>query len=423
MFFDANLASALDRRLVVFQTGDFLKAARGFDAGARETYREQRRSVEFIREIGRLMPLTVVSSARQAYDQVLDGRIRCVGIAIPDFFDPALGTWVMEELRPELLICRLPHVPVLRAAAARSIPTLASLADTFAWPSGRDLLRRAGWSRIKFNAQIGRVLRAPNVTAVANHSLVASRSLHTVLRYPADRIVPREWTPMTPHPRAPRADGQQFRLVFAGATSFAKGIDVLLDAAALLGSSGVDYRLDIFGDCAVERAWWEARARPLAPRVVMHGSQPNEVVMHAMARAEATIVPTRKSYAEGLPNVVYEALAYGAPLVVSDHPAMAERLHHMVDAIITPQGDPAALAQALSRLAADRALRARLSAASAKALAGLYFGTDWYSIVRAFLGDPTDKTGWVAHMSYAAHLSRAPKTAQRPEAGNALELA
>lgn len=70
-----------------------------------------------------------------------------------------------------------------------------------------------------------------------------------------------------------------------------------------------------------------------------------------------------------IPNKVYQALACGTPLVTADTPAARELLVDGESALLVPPGDPAALAAALRRLAADRELALQLSAAGRAAFA------------------------------------------------------
>jgi glycosyltransferase involved in cell wall biosynthesis len=62
-----------------------------------------------------------------------------------------------------------------------------------------------------------------------------------------------------------------------------------------------------------------------------------------------------------IPNKAYQALACGTPLVTADTPAARELLADERDALLVPPGDPAALAAAVKRLAADADLAEHLS--------------------------------------------------------------
>ena len=63
-----------------------------------------------------------------------------------------------------------------------------------------------------------------------------------------------------------------------------------------------------------------------------------------------------------IPNKAFQALACGTPLVTADTPAARELLRDGESALLVPPGDPAALAAALRRLAADAELARRLGA-------------------------------------------------------------
>jgi len=63
-----------------------------------------------------------------------------------------------------------------------------------------------------------------------------------------------------------------------------------------------------------------------------------------------------------IPNKAYQALACGTPLITADTPAARELLADGRDALLVPPGDPAALAEAVRRVAADPNLGGSLSA-------------------------------------------------------------
>lgn len=63
-------------------------------------------------------------------------------------------------------------------------------------------------------------------------------------------------------------------------------------------------------------------------------------------------------------NKVWQAMAVGRPVVTADTPGAREVLRHGQEGLLTPVGDPAALAAVVCRLGADAALRARLGDAA-----------------------------------------------------------
>jgi glycosyltransferase involved in cell wall biosynthesis len=95
-------------------------------------------------------------------------------------------------------------------------------------------------------------------------------------------------------------------------------------------------------------------------------------------RADLVVLPYREIDQSG---VLFTALAFGAPLLVSavgGFPELAEQ----GAAALVPPGDAAALARELRRLLADRPARERLAAAARAAAAGRY---SWDAIAREHL--------------------------------------
>ena len=93
-----------------------------------------------------------------------------------------------------------------------------------------------------------------------------------------------------------------------------------------------------------------------------------------MSRAALLAAPSRKARdgdAEGLPNVVVEAMAAGLPVVASDIGALSELVEP--DGLVPP-GDPGALARAITarfgdERAGNRAIEAARAVAAPQAVA------------------------------------------------------
>jgi colanic acid/amylovoran biosynthesis glycosyltransferase len=66
---------------------------------------------------------------------------------------------------------------------------------------------------------------------------------------------------------------------------------------------------------------------------------------------------------DGIPNVLVEAMAAGAPVVATRVSGIPELVAHEVNGLLVEPDDPAALADALVRVHGDRELAARIAAA------------------------------------------------------------
>jgi glycosyltransferase involved in cell wall biosynthesis len=148
--------------------------------------------------------------------------------------------------------------------------------------------------------------------------------------------------------------------LFLGRLIAVKGVDVLVDAAAL--APGVD--VWIAGDGPdLERLRERARAAKL--RVSFLGRIDRRRRRLALEACDAVVVPSRiepNGRAEGSPVVCAEGLAAGRPVVATKTGGIVEVIEDGRTGLLVPPDDPDALARALERLAADAALGARLRA-------------------------------------------------------------
>ncbi len=95
----------------------------------------------------------------------------------------------------------------------------------------------------------------------------------------------------------------------------------------------------------------------LGEDVVEVGTVPEEEMAAWYGAADALAFPSTK---EGFGLAVLEAMAAGLPVVAADLPVFREWLTPGRDALVTPVGDPAALAAALAAVLDDHDLRRRL---------------------------------------------------------------
>ncbi|MDB5458070.1 MAG: glycosyl transferase group 1 [Caulobacter sp.] len=138
------------------------------------------------------------------------------------------------------------------------------------------------------------------------------------------------------------------RLVAAGRLHPKKGFDVLIAAVALLRDQGLDVGCEIAGE-GDERGKLEAQIAALAlgDRVRLVGWKSD--VAAFLAGGDVFAFP---SHQEGFPLTLLEAMAVGLPAAASAIPGPLEMIEDGVSGVLTPPGDPAALAAALAALIA-----------------------------------------------------------------------
>lgn len=169
--------------------------------------------------------------------------------------------------------------------------------------------------------------------------------------------------PAPPAPELTRVQGRgEVEIAYLGGfANPAKGGDVLVAAlAGLLGGGGEEkLKVTLAGP----------GEPPGAAGKLCEGSQGIEwagwldpaAKDELLRRAPVLVMPSRS---EGLPMALLEGMAYGMAIVATAVGGIPEVLADGAEGLLVPPEDPAALAAALRRLAADPGLRTRLGAAA-----------------------------------------------------------
>lgn len=379
------------KRILFIQNGDYRAAYHRFAQGGDETYRDQKRSVDYVADLAPEAYVSTASFTDEAYHSELAPNLWAHGM-VRDRVTTALIKEIYDHEAPSHVVLRRPHLGFMEEARRRNLPICLNFADIFA-PGGP----RTTWR----NFMLKRELRLAHAPCVSNHSLNASRSLVKTLGVPAERIVPWDWSkiPVAEPAKTGLADPAAPTAFFAGNMTVPKGVDDCLEAIAALKGMGISLGMRFAGPGDLDH--WSARARTLdiADQVTFLGMVPNMAVRKEMRTHDFVIVPSRHSYPEGLPNTIYEGLASRSVLVMSDHPAFMGRLKEDEDVLIFKASDPLSLAHTVQKAITAPDLYARISTNAGRAHDALYVGMEFTELVDAFLNDPENKTGWVARNS------------------------
>ena len=105
-----------------------------------------------------------------------------------------------------------------------------------------------------------------------------------------------------------------------------------------------------------------AAALGVADRVQFTGLVPHEAVPATVAKFDIALQPRVVEYAS--PLKIFDYMAAGRAIVAPDQPNIREILAHERTALLFDPARPEAMWEAVARLLADPALRARLGAAA-----------------------------------------------------------
>lgn len=152
-----------------------------------------------------------------------------------------------------------------------------------------------------------------------------------------------------------------------------KGVDVLIEATALLRSRVPGLQVEIIGggpsDESLQR---RAHALGVLGRVRFSGPQTSDQVEAAFRRCSMVVLACRIAEdgdRDGMPTVLTEALARGLPVVSTTVEGIGELVRHGETGLLVPPDDPAALADAIELLRRDRGLARRLGRAGRELVA------------------------------------------------------
>lgn len=152
--------------------------------------------------------------------------------------------------------------------------------------------------------------------------------------------------------------GPTLRLLFTGSFNLRKGADVLLEALDQAVQQGLAVQLDVIGVADAHVPIPERLRDSGALR--LHGYMPQDQLAGFLRDCDLYVFPSR---AEGAAQSAMEAMSAGLPVVATHETGTPIR--HLENGCLIPRDDPAALVEAIRRLADDQALREKIGRAGA----------------------------------------------------------
>lgn len=143
-----------------------------------------------------------------------------------------------------------------------------------------------------------------------------------------------------------------------------KGVPTVLRALKHLHARGVALDYTLIGDGAErEKILGMIRELGLEPVCRWLGSQPHHVVLEHYRRADLFVLGCEVASdgdRDGIPNVLFESMAMGVPVVTTAVSAIPELVESGMTGLLVPPKQPQALADAMLAMLTDEALRRRV---------------------------------------------------------------
>jgi glycosyltransferase involved in cell wall biosynthesis len=176
----------------------------------------------------------------------------------------------------------------------------------------------------------------------------------TVRPYPLDQIC----AAAVPHHES---CGGGLRAIFAARNDPVKGGDVLLKAVGEIERSGGGIEFDFFG--------YQPSPGQLMPKsVTIHGFVPRDRLLEHYSSADLAVIP---SFWDNSPNTVYEAMAFGLPLIGAAVGGIPELIVDGETGFLVSPGDSESIARYLKKMRDDPALRMRMGVAGRERILSL----------------------------------------------------
>jgi len=162
----------------------------------------------------------------------------------------------------------------------------------------------------------------------------------------------------------------KFVVAYIGTHGVAHALDKVLEAARILQTRVPDVRFLFVGDGAARKGLVAQTAEMELKNVVFTGPRPKDEMPSWWSVADVALISLKKLdlFTGVIPSKIFEAMGMGIPLLFAGPRGEASDIIEQDNCgVLVPPEEPEALAEAVSRLATDRALVEELRTRSAEA--------------------------------------------------------
>ncbi|MDB9527262.1 glycosyltransferase family 4 protein [Oscillatoria sp. CS-180] len=169
---------------------------------------------------------------------------------------------------------------------------------------------------------------------------------------------------------APTPSRSPLKILSVGRFCEKKGFPYLLQACCILKDAAIPFHCNIVGFGPLEKQIrQQIQDLELTEVVTLIGKLTQDQVIEQYHRADVFVLPclvTDDGDRDGIPNVLLEAMATGLPVITTAISGITELVQSEQNGLLVSEKDGAAIATALTRLANDPFLGARLGKAGSR---------------------------------------------------------
>ena len=259
---------------------------------------------------------------------------RTLKLQKPDFMYLFLPSTLGTVFLPSVFMKRIPFAVYLRC----------------------EIRRRGFVDKILFNVFIRRALRSAQFVLTAgpqNKALASKYNRNVELVVPMLNVGPADLKCKNTYKL-----NSPPRMLFISRLEQAKGIFEAIQAVLELKKQGTRVELHVVG-AGKESIENELRniAKESPSEIILHGKISNRHDLHQMY-IDSDVMLFPSYYPEGFPRVLYEAMAFGLPIISADIAPLREFMTHKVNCIKVAAKDSPALVDAIALVLKDDELRA-----------------------------------------------------------------